>query len=59
METSLSKPLVFSLPFVFAIYFVGHFSSAFYFYNMKKLTEVDEIPALALEGKTIPNQSFR
>ncbi|MDA1846596.1 anti-sigma factor [Bacillus cereus] len=37
-----------------AIYFVGHFSSSLYFYNMKKLVEVDEIPALALEA-TIPN----
>ena len=44
----------FFLAVCIAIYFVGHFSSAFYFYNMKKLTEVDEIPALALEA-TIPN----
>ncbi len=44
----------FLLAVCIAIYFVGHFSSAFYFYNMKKLTEVDEIPALALEA-TIPN----
>ncbi|MGF9851105.1 anti-sigma factor [Bacillus paramobilis] len=44
----------FVLAVCIAIYFVGHFSSSFYFYNMKKLTEVDEIPALALEA-TIPN----
>ncbi|KAA0786718.1 sigma-M negative effector [Bacillus wiedmannii] len=46
----------FVLAVCIAIYFVGHFSSSFYFYsnNMKKLTEVDEIPALALEA-TMPN----
>ncbi|PEK03021.1 anti-sigma factor [Bacillus wiedmannii] len=44
----------FVLAVCIAIYFIGHFSSSFYFYNIKKLTEVDEIPALALEA-TIPN----
>ncbi|MGC7945973.1 anti-sigma factor [Bacillus sp. II_CA] len=44
----------FVLAVCIAIYFVGHFSSSLYFYNMKKLVEVDEIPALALES-TIPN----
>ncbi|PEI67832.1 anti-sigma factor [Bacillus wiedmannii] len=46
----------FVLAVCIAIYFVGHFASSFYFYsnNMKNLTEVDEIPALALEA-TMPN----
>ncbi|CAM4003475.1 anti-sigma factor [Bacillus paranthracis] len=44
----------FVLAVCIAIYFVDHFSSSLYFYNMKKLVEVDEIPALALEA-TIPN----
>ncbi|WP_341518343.1 anti-sigma factor [Bacillus paramobilis] len=44
----------FVLAVCIVIYFVGHFSSSFYFYNMKKLVEVNEIPALALEA-TIPN----
>ncbi|MGE1130078.1 anti-sigma factor [Bacillus wiedmannii] len=44
----------FVLAVCIAIYFFGHFSSSLYFYNMKKLAEVDEIPALALEA-TMPN----
>ncbi|WP_342718493.1 anti-sigma factor [Bacillus paramycoides] len=44
----------FVLAVCIAIYFVGHFSSSLYFYNMKKLVEVDEVPALALEA-TMPN----
>ncbi|MED3055397.1 anti-sigma factor [Bacillus thuringiensis] len=44
----------FVLAVCIAIYFIGHFSSSFYFYNMKKLVEVIEIPSLALEA-TMPN----
>ncbi len=46
----------FVLAVCIAIYFVGHFASSFYFYsnNMKNFSEVNEIPALALEA-TIPN----
>ncbi|MEW4151775.1 anti-sigma factor [Bacillus thuringiensis] len=44
----------FVLAVCIAIYFADHFSSSLYFNNMKKLAEVNEIPALALEA-TIPN----
>ncbi|WP_434166344.1 anti-sigma factor [Bacillus thuringiensis] len=44
----------FVLAVCIAIYFIGHFSSSLYFYNMKNLTKVDEIPSLALEA-TMPN----
>lgn len=46
----------FVLAVCIAIYFVGHFASSFYFYsnNMKNFSEVNEIPALALEA-TMPN----
>ncbi|WP_144613423.1 anti-sigma factor [Bacillus cereus] len=46
----------FVLAVCIAIYFIGHFSSSFYFYSneMKNLGKVDDIPALALEA-TMPN----
>ncbi|MBE7094217.1 anti-sigma factor [Bacillus cereus] len=46
----------FVLAVCIAIYFVGHFSSSFYFYSneMENFRKVDEIPALALEA-TMPN----
>ncbi|PEM54651.1 anti-sigma factor [Bacillus wiedmannii] len=46
----------FVLAVCIAIYFIGHFSSSFYFYSneMKNFRKVDDIPALALEA-TMPN----